>query len=67
MSDNKKGSKSKSKGNISISQAEASLRKEIINEAKKIANQQTSSAYDLVEKTKELLRLESEKKQAQLV
>jgi len=45
-------------GQISLSKAEKDLRDAIVHEAKRLATQKTSSAFDIITKTRELLRIE---------
>lgn len=45
-----------------LTQAEIELRDKIVHQAKRIARMETSSAFDLIQETKELLKLESELK-----
>lgn len=52
----------KNNGQISLSKAEKDLINEIVLEAKKIAKQETSSAYGLIQKTRELLKIEDMQK-----
>lgn len=42
-----------------LSKAEMDLRDEIVKEAKALANQETSSAFGIIQKTRELLKIES--------
>lgn len=55
---NKAPGKNQSERNLT--KAEITLRDQIVDEAKKIAKQETSSAYGVLSKTRELLRVESE-------
>lgn len=45
-------------GQISLSKAEKDLRDEIVKEAKLLATQGTSSAFGIISKTRELLKIE---------
>lgn len=55
----KSNKSSSSKGNKTLSKSEQELRDEIVEEAKKLALTQTSSAFELVRKARELLKIEN--------
>lgn len=63
-SKNETKSKDQKKNNVDMTVAESNVRNEIVEEAKKIALHKTSSAYDLIQKTRELLQIEDMQKKA---
>lgn len=62
MSDSKNSKTTNKNTKKELTVREIELRDKIVDQAKRIARMETSSAFDLIQETKELLKLESELK-----